>query len=116
VSAIDVDVQRRKPVLKTLGNKALGGQVIALIKFMAADDAEDAWITFQTRGVQLDLIQQMRDSGEPVLGIFEGHPSYDSMHFVAERQQVLCEVAAVLPGNPSNKCSLASHPKQGVDL
>jgi hypothetical protein len=41
-SLFDVDVHRRKTVLKAFRDEALRRQVITFVKFVAADDAENA--------------------------------------------------------------------------
>src|SRR5689334_10322215 len=83
VRAVDVDVHRGEAILKTLRDKALRGQMVALIKLITADYAEDAGITLQTPRVNMNPIDQMQNSSEMPLGIFERDPARDAVHFVA---------------------------------
>src|SRR6185369_10962350 len=47
VSPVDVGVHGREAIGKALGDKALGGEMITLVKIILADDVEDAWITLE---------------------------------------------------------------------
>src|ERR1043166_7119244 len=61
---VDVCVHRRKAVSKAFRDEALGREVIALIKLVLTDDVENARITLQARGVQLQPISKILNSGE----------------------------------------------------
>src|SRR5262249_4655427 len=94
--SVNVNVQRREAILKALGNEALRGQVITFRELVATNNAEYAGITFETACVKLNSIEHMGDSGKAALGVFERHPAYNAVDLIAQRQQVLDQVTAVL--------------------
>src|SRR5438045_3877215 len=97
--SVDVNVHRREPVLKTLIDEALRGEVITFIKFVTANDTENARIAFQTSRVELDPIQQMCDARESALWIFQSHAPDDSMDLITQREQILRQITSVLGGD-----------------
>src|SRR5262245_17456942 len=106
---IDVGVHSRESVGETLGYKTLRREMITLIIFLLAENMEDARIAFQTRGVQLDSIQQMGNSAKPAVGVFYCDAADYAMYVVSFRQQMLNQIATVLPGNTSNKRAFSAH-------
>src|SRR5215468_4208165 len=100
--AVDVDVHRREAILKTLRDEALGCQVITLGELMAADDAEYTGVVLETSGMKMNLIQQVQDASKTPLGVFERDPPHDAVDLVAQRQQVVRQIAAILPGDAGN--------------
>src|SRR5215470_17869929 len=79
---IDVGVHGREAVGETFRDKALRREMITLIKFLFAEDMEDAGVTFQARGVQFDSIQQMGNPTEPAVGIFYCDAADYAVHVV----------------------------------
>ena len=109
MAPIDVGVHSREPVGETLGYKTLRREMITLIIFLFAEDMEDAGVAFQARGVQLDSIQQMGNPAESVVGVFNCDAADYAMHVVPFSQQMLSQIATVLPGNTSNKRAFSAH-------
>ena len=97
--AVDVCVHRREAIGKTLSDKRLGRQVVALVKLVATDDVKNAWVTFQTARVKRQPIQQMTDARESALRILEGHAAHHAVDFISERKQMLRQIAAILTGD-----------------
>src|SRR5439155_25854781 len=56
VRAIDVDAHCRKAIRKTLGHKALGGEVVALVEFVPTDHVKNTRVTLKTARMQLELV------------------------------------------------------------
>src|SRR6185503_246971 len=54
--AVDVRVHRRETVCEALRDEALGGEVIALVKVVLAQDVENTRVTLETGRVQGDSI------------------------------------------------------------
>src|SRR5688572_22157180 len=96
VCAVDVCVDGGKAVGKTFRDEALGCQVITLVKLEPTEDAEDTRVTFETRLMKLNIVEDVQDASEPAIGIFKSNTAHKSVHFVAERHQMLSEIAAVL--------------------
>ncbi len=107
--AVDVRVHRREAIGKTLGDKTLGGEVVALVKIVATDDMKNAGITFQTCGMQSDLVQEMRDPVSASLGGFQRDAANEAVNLVTPRQKLFRQIAAVLSGDSSDECFLLSH-------
>src|SRR5687767_503760 len=99
MSAVDIDIHGRKAVGKTFGDKALGGQVIALVKREPADYVKNAGVAFKTRGMQDDPVAKMDNAGKPALGVLDSHPPHESVDLVALLKQHLGEITAVLSGD-----------------
>src|ERR1051326_7931926 len=97
--SVDVNVHRRKTVLKTLIDEALRGEVITFIKFVTADDTENARIALQTSRVELDTIQQVCDACESALWIFQRNASHNAMDLITQREQIIRQVTSVLAGD-----------------
>src|SRR3954466_48455 len=97
--AVDVDVHRRKAILKTFRDKALCRQVVTLVELVTTDYIEDAGIALQTGAVKLNPVEQVRDPREPAFGVFQRTAAHDAVNFVIKREQVLREIAAVLAGD-----------------
>ena len=76
MGAIDVCVHRRESVGKALGDKTLGGKMVALIELIPADDMKDGWVTLQASGVKLNAIQQVLDATKASLRILQRNASY----------------------------------------
>jgi hypothetical protein len=87
----------------------LGRQVITLVKLVAAKDLKDTGIAFQAAGMKRQPIQQMTDASKPALRIFEGHTTNDSMDFITERKQMLCQIAAILTGDTGDQSPFGFH-------
>src|SRR2546423_10760018 len=103
---VDVCVQCRKTVRKTLGDEALSGEMVTLVELVPAENVKDGGIALKRRRVQRQLVEQMRNSGEAPGRIFEGDPAHQTMHFVAQAKQIFGEVASVLAGNAGDQCLL----------
>src|SRR5690349_4708896 len=103
---VDVGVHRRESVSETLGNKRLRRKVIAFVKLVSADDAENTGVTFQSRGMQRDAVEQMLNPIEATLRIFQGHTSNKSVNLVFEIEEHLSKITAVLSGQSGNERSL----------
>src|SRR5687768_5078720 len=103
MSAADVGAHGGEAVGKALGHETLRRQVIALIELMPADDVEDAGIALQAGRVQDQPVEQMGDAAESTLRILQRYAPDDSMHFISAIQQILGEIAAILPGDPGNQ-------------
>ena len=89
---------------KRLGDERLRGEVITLVELDLADDVEDRRITLETRGVELQAIEQMRDAVETPLGIFERYAPHKAVHLVTALEQKLGEVAAILARDACDEC------------
>src|SRR5687767_6793114 len=109
--AVDVHVHRRKAVGEAFSDKALGRQVVTLIKVVLAQDLENAWITFETGWMECYAIEEMNDATEARVGCFQGYAAHQPVHLVPEAQQVVREVTPVLTGDSGNQRSFG----HGVD-
>src|SRR5688572_8067958 len=105
--AVDVCVHRREAIGKTLRDKRLSGQMVTLVKLVAAKDLKNAGITFQAAGMKRQPIQQMANASESALRIFQGHPPHHSMHFISERKQMFRKVTTILAGKAGDECFLS---------
>src|SRR2546423_5062038 len=94
--AIDVGIHGGKTICKAFGHEALRGQVVTLVKIVAADYVKDAGITFQARWMQSDSIEQMVDALGASLRDFQRHPPHQPMNFVTQTKQMFRQVTAVL--------------------
>src|ERR1043165_1726953 len=106
---VDVRVHGRKAIGETLGDEALGREVVTLIKLILADDVKDARITFQARGVQLQPIGKLPDSRESARRIFERDSPDEAVNFIAQADQMFRQIAAVLARNTRNESFLHHH-------
>jgi hypothetical protein len=70
--------------------------VVALGEVVAADDIEDRRVRLKARRVEVDAAGDVRDARKAARRVFERHAPHESVHLVAEAQQVLGQVAAVL--------------------
>jgi hypothetical protein len=104
--AVDVHVHRREAVGKTLRDETLSGEVITLVEIIFTENVEDTGVTFETRRMQRHSIDQVSDTAEPLFGCFEGDPAHEAVDFVAEAQEVVSEITAVLARDSSNQRSL----------
>src|SRR5438067_8680517 len=107
--AVDVCIHRREAVSKTFSDEALSREVVTLIKFVLTDDVEDARITLQARGVQLQPIGEILNARESSRRIFERNSSDQAVHFIAQAEKMFRQIAAVLAGNPGNERFLRHH-------
>src|SRR5438067_1350115 len=73
------------------------------------DDVEDARITLQARGVQLQPIGEILNARESSRRIFERNSSDQAVHFIAQAEKMFRQIAAVLAGNPGNERFLRHH-------
>src|SRR5687768_12170874 len=80
--------------------------MITFIELIAARYAEQARVTLETARVQLQLIQEVMDTCEPTLRVLERDAAHDAVHLVAEPEQVLREITAVLPGDTGDQRTL----------
>ena len=71
--------------------------MVAFVEVMSTDHVIDTRITFKASWMQRHLIKKMRDALEATLRILQRHSTHKSVYLVVERQQMLREVAAVLP-------------------
>src|SRR5215213_6148260 len=106
VRAVDVRAHRRKAVSEAFRHKALGREVITLVKIVFAEDVENAGVTLETGRVQRDTVQQVSEPAEPRFGGFQGHATDQAVHLVAQTKEIICEVTAILTGYSSNQRSL----------
>src|ERR1051326_6402596 len=105
--SVDVRIHRRETVGKTLGNERLRRQVITLVESMLADDAENARITFQARGMQCDSVEEVLNAIEAPLRIFQRDPANQAMNFIIVAEQKFSQITAVLTGEPGYERSLS---------
>jgi hypothetical protein len=103
--AVDVHIHRREAVGETFRDETLRGQVVTLVEIVLAQNVENAGITFETRWVECYAIEQVGDATETSVGRFEGDAADESVHFVAEAQQVVSEITPVLAGDTRNQRS-----------
>src|SRR6185503_10539738 len=103
VRAVDIHVHGGKAVSKALRHEALGRKVIALVKIMGAEDVEDTGIALETSRVQRDAVEDVGNAFESGFRGFEGHSPDQAMHLIAQTPEVIGEITAILPGNPSNQ-------------
>src|ERR1700754_356789 len=106
VRAVDVHVHSREAVGETFRDETLRCEVVALVKFVLTQNVEDTRITLQTRWMQRDAIDQMSNPAESHFRHFQCHAAHEPVHFIAETQQIVSQIATVLTGNASNQCSL----------
>src|SRR5262245_42005883 len=104
MSSVDVSVQSRKAIGKTLGNETLGGEVIALIEIVLANDMKNARITFKARGMKCYLIQNARDAAYTPLRCFQSDSSDEAVNLITQAEQMLGKVASILTGYSGNEC------------
>src|SRR5882672_9592375 len=101
--AVNVGVHRRKPVRETFGDEALRSEVVTLVEPVLAKNIEDGGIAFETCGMEGQSFEQVLDPGEAPRWIFKGDSPYQTVHLIAQGEQVFGEVAAVLSGDPGNQ-------------
>src|SRR5258706_9860211 len=65
--AVNVGVHGREPVGEALSNETLCSQVVAFIEMMAANNIENARITFQAGGMQTDLVEEVSEPRKTTL-------------------------------------------------
>ena len=102
---LNVRGHRREPVLETLDDEALGGQVVAFVERHLREHLVDRSVVLERRGVDVDVVQDVPDATKTLISVFERDRPDDSVHLVAEAQQMLREVASVLTGNTGDQCS-----------
>ena len=73
--------------------------MIALIKIVPADDVKYAGITFKARWMEYDSVDQMRKALRSSLRHFESNATHQSVDFIAAFEQLLGQIAAILPGD-----------------
>ena len=103
VRPVDVGVHRREAVGEALSDKALSGQVVALVEIVLAEDLENAGVALQSPRMQRELRDQMRDARQPMAGVLQSDSPHQPVNLVPPLQQQLGEVASVLTGNPGDK-------------
>jgi len=62
---------------------------------------ENAGVALKTGRVQRDAVHEVSDAAKPRFGDFQGHAADQSVHFIPQTQEVICEVTAILAGNSS---------------
>jgi hypothetical protein len=83
--------------------------VVALVGLYLVDNAVNAGVAFEGRRVQLEARTDVFEAGKPVVGIFERHPAYNSMYFIALRQEAFRKIGTVLPGDTRDERTLRGH-------
>src|ERR1044072_1320830 len=101
--AVDVCAHGRTPVCEAFGNEALRRQVITFVEVMLADDVKDARVTFERRGMQVQMIEYVNNPAKSALGVFERNSTHKAVHFIAQFEQVFGQITAVLSGYACNK-------------
>ncbi len=103
VGAVDVGVHGGESVGEAFGDEGLGGEVVAFVEVVAADDLVDGGVAFEGGGVQGDLVDDVGDASEAADGVFDGDATDEAVDFVAEGEEVLGEVGAVLSGDAGDE-------------
>src|SRR5438067_13904131 len=80
--------------------------MVTLIEFVLAYYAKETRVTFHARRVQRDSNQKMAQASKAALRILKRDASHESMNFVTQREQVLCEITSILASQPGNQCLL----------
>ena len=52
-----------------------------------------------------DAVERVADAAEAAVGVFERDAAHEAVHLVAVFEEVLGQVAAVLPGDACDECS-----------
>src|SRR5438067_1067833 len=107
--AVDVCIHRREAVSKTFSDEALGREMVTLVKFVLTDDVEDARITLQARGVQVQQICKILNSRESSRRICERDSSDQAVNFIAKVEKMFRQIAAILAGDTGNQRFLRHH-------
>src|SRR4051794_23124881 len=94
---VDVRVKCRKAVVKTLRHETLCREMITLVKFFPAQHLKHAGKALQTRWMKMYFAEDVGNTAEPSLRVLECDAANESVHLVAEIEQILGEIAAVLP-------------------
>jgi hypothetical protein len=63
--------------------------MVALVELMTTDDVEDAGIAFEAGCVKLNTVKQVGYAREATLRVLQRHPPDETVHLIAEREQVL---------------------------
>ena len=91
--AVDVGVERGELVLERVADEALSGEVVDLVwGWTARQHLEQAGIAFERGRVERDLVEEVLDAPEAVLGIFDGDAADDAVNFVALFEQQLGQI------------------------
>src|ERR1041385_6340613 len=83
MGAVDVDVQGRETIGKTLGNETLRSQVITLIELLTDEYVKDARVAFQSCSVEHQPILKIEDSLKSLLRRFERDSSHQAVDFIS---------------------------------
>src|SRR5258705_2595017 len=84
VCPVDICIHRRESVRKTFGNKRLSGQMVTFVKLVAAHNRKQRRITFGTRSVQLNAVQQMTNAREAPIRVFQRDAADETVHVVSQ--------------------------------
>src|SRR6185503_14263501 len=101
--AVDVCAHGRKTVGEAFGDEALRRQVITFVEVILADDAKDARVTFERRGMQFQIIEYVNNPTKAALGVFKRNSTHKAVHFIAQFEQVFGQITAVLSGYARDK-------------
>src|SRR5262245_51996905 len=101
VCSVDVRIHRAEAVGETLGDKALGREMVALVELVATDDLKNAGIAIQIGRMERDAIHNMTNSSEPLFRFFQRDSAHQAMNLIARVQQVLRQITSILSRNPS---------------
>src|SRR5262245_27036717 len=101
VCPVDVRIHCAEAVGETLGDKALGREMVALVELVAADDLKNAGIAIQIGRMERDAIHNMTNSSEAAFRFFQRDSAHQAMNLIARVQQVLRQITSILSRNPS---------------
>jgi hypothetical protein len=107
--AVDVRVEGGKLVVERVADEALGGKMVALVWLDILHHAVEAGVAFEGSGVEYQAVPDLPNAGEPMVGVFEGHPTYDSMDFIPPGEQAFGEIRTVLARNSCNQSTFRGH-------
>jgi len=100
--AVNVSVHRRKSVRETFGDEALCSEVLTLVESVLAKNVKDGRVAFETCGMKSKSFEQVLEPRKASRRVFKGDSPNQTMHLVAQGEQVFGEIAAVLSGDPGN--------------
>src|SRR5579883_106432 len=92
-----------------VGDEALRRQVIALVRFDAAENVVDAGVAFERARVQVQLRPDGSQTGEPVLGVFQGHAAHQPVDFIPLGKKEFREIGAILARDAGDQRPFLRH-------
>jgi hypothetical protein len=76
--------------------------VVTLVWFNVPHHFENAWIGFERTRMQYDAIEDLPEASEPMYGIFDRDPAYQSVDLISFRQKILGQIRTILTRDASD--------------